>query len=191
MELPQHLIEGVSCTAAATLRQLVAAGYALFELAVKSRHWAETELPLAGERFARPLNFDGLCEWYKQRDVGHKQPTEMGYWADVLAVAPGASFESQLAAVLHKGQGQAPQVLQEADGCKFIPNYNVGVGSGRKAAAATNKEACCKACRQDSTCVAATLAQSGCWLKEEADVKSKGLPLLWPRAATSSKKRQM
>ena len=68
------------------------------------------------------------------------------------------------------------QVLQEADGCKFIPKiYDVGKGSSRKVAAATNKEACCKACKQDSICVDATLAQGGCWLKDEADVKSKGL----------------
>lgn len=172
MELPQHLIEGERCTAAAALHQLVAAGYVLFEMAVKSRHWAETELPLTGERFARPLNFDGLCEWYKRRGVEHKQPTQMGYWADVLAVAPGASFEPQLAAVLHKGQSQAQQELQEADGCKFVPNHDIGKGSGRKEAA-TNKEACCKACKQDSTCVAATLVQGSCWLKD--DVKSKDL----------------
>ena len=104
MDSVQHHLAGKHCTAAAALRQLAEAGYALFELAVKSRHWSETELPLTGERFARPLNFDALCEWYRQRGEKHKQPTEMGYWTDVLAVAPGESFEFQFAAVLHKEQ---------------------------------------------------------------------------------------
>ena len=46
MDQPEHRLPGAECTGAEALRQVARAGYALFELQVKSRHYAETEVPL-------------------------------------------------------------------------------------------------------------------------------------------------
>mmetsp|Transcript_11786 Transcript_11786/g.25586 ORF Transcript_11786/g.25586 Transcript_11786/m.25586 type:complete len:361 (-) Transcript_11786:270-1352(-) len=100
MEQPAHQLPGTTCTAAAALRLLAQAGYTLFELQVKSRHYANTEVPLFGERFARPLGFDALCEWYKMRGHNHPQPTKMGYWTDFLAVAPNTKLDQHLSSLL-------------------------------------------------------------------------------------------
>jgi hypothetical protein len=92
-----------ACVATRVLEQLVQAGYTLYALPVLAHPKAPTGHKTVIQ--SRPLHdFKANCQWYF--DLEQQFPSQeykMGYWSDVLAVAPNApSLKQQPGAKLGK-----------------------------------------------------------------------------------------
>lgn len=101
MDLLAHQPAG-TCLAANLVRQLLGAGYAVYALPASAHPAAPVEAQRAiRDPAAMPLHdATAHCQWFYELERRYPSETyKMGYWADILAVAPNV----QLAAVTDLG----------------------------------------------------------------------------------------
>jgi FkbM family methyltransferase len=80
-----------TCAAADLIRQLVAAGYTIYSLLPSSHPASPAAAKQAMIDEAMPVHdIDAHCQWFYELEERFPSDTyKMGYWADILAVAPG------------------------------------------------------------------------------------------------------
>jgi hypothetical protein len=86
------------CVGETMLSDLVAAGYVLYSMPMKSHLKAPRDATLVSgqARVERPSN-DLLrnCQWYLNLEKEYQDPSyKMGYWSDIVAVSPKAMVEN-------------------------------------------------------------------------------------------------
>lgn len=77
-----------TCTAARLLETLGNLGYHIYALSASSHPAAPASAKRALQTTDFPQKFDDYCQWFYELENKHPADYKMGYWADIVAVAP-------------------------------------------------------------------------------------------------------